>query len=54
MDKIWLRSCPADVPAEIDYTRYRSLVHLLEEAFAWHLRQQRTGSMLTQDAEALV
>ena len=33
MDKIWLRSYPADVPAEIDYTRYRSLVHLLEEAF---------------------
>ncbi len=33
MDKIWLTSYPADVPAEIDYTRYRSLVHLLEEAF---------------------
>ncbi|HEX8883391.1 MAG TPA: long-chain fatty acid--CoA ligase [Noviherbaspirillum sp.] len=33
MDKIWLKSYPADVPAEIDYTRYRSLVHLLEEAF---------------------
>ena len=26
--------------------------HLLEEAFAWHLRQQRTGSMLTQEAAA--
>ena len=33
MDKIWLKSYPAGVPAEIDYTRYRSLVHLLEEAF---------------------
>ncbi len=34
MDKIWLRSYPPGVPAEIDYTRYRSLVHLMDEAFA--------------------
>ena len=34
MDKFWLKSYPPGVPAEIDYTRYRSLVHLLEEAFA--------------------
>ncbi len=34
MDKFWLRSYPAGVPAEIDPARYRSLVHLLEEAFA--------------------
>ena len=33
MDKFWLKSYPPGVPAEIDYTRYRSLVHLLEEAF---------------------
>ena len=33
MDNIWLTSYPAGVPAEIDYTQYRSLVHLLEEAF---------------------
>ncbi|HEY5801825.1 MAG TPA: long-chain-fatty-acid--CoA ligase [Burkholderiaceae bacterium] len=33
MEKIWLRSYPDDVPAEIDTTQYRSLVHLLEEAF---------------------
>ena len=33
MDKFWLKSYPAGVPAEIDYTQYRSLVHLLEEAF---------------------
>jgi long-chain acyl-CoA synthetase len=33
MDKIWLKSYPKEVPAEIDYTRYRSLVHLLEEAY---------------------
>jgi long-chain acyl-CoA synthetase len=33
MDKFWIKSYPAGVPAEIDYTRYRSLVHLLEEAF---------------------
>jgi long-chain acyl-CoA synthetase len=33
MDKYWLKSYPKNVPAEIDYTQYRSLVHLLEEAF---------------------
>jgi long-chain acyl-CoA synthetase len=33
MDKIWLKSYPKGVPAEIDYTQYRSMVHLLEEAF---------------------
>lgn len=34
MEKIWVRSYPAGVPAEIDYTRYRSLVQLMDEAFA--------------------
>jgi len=34
MEKFWTRSYPAGVPAEIDYTRYRSLVHLMEESFA--------------------
>jgi long-chain acyl-CoA synthetase len=33
MDKLWLKSYPKGVPAEIDYTQYRSLVHLLEESF---------------------
>jgi len=33
MEKIWLKSYPPGVPAEIDYTQYRSLAHLLEEAF---------------------
>jgi long-chain acyl-CoA synthetase len=33
MDKLWLKSYPPGVPAEIDPTQYRSLVHLLEEAF---------------------
>lgn len=33
MDKIWLKSYPKGVPPEIDYTQYRSLVHLLEESF---------------------
>jgi long-chain acyl-CoA synthetase len=33
MDKFWLKSYPKGVPADIDYTQYRSLVHLLEEAF---------------------
>ncbi len=34
MDKIWIQSYPPGVPAEIDYTRYRSLVRLMDEAFA--------------------
>ena len=33
MDKFWLKSYEGGVPAEIDPTQYRSLTHLLEEAF---------------------
>jgi long-chain acyl-CoA synthetase len=33
MDKFWLKSYQPGVPAEIDPTQYRSLTHLLEEAF---------------------
>ncbi|HJV81931.1 long-chain-fatty-acid--CoA ligase [Noviherbaspirillum sp.] len=33
MEKIWLKSYPQGVPAEIDTNRYASLTHLLEEAF---------------------
>jgi long-chain acyl-CoA synthetase len=33
MDKFWLKSYPKGVPAEIDPTQYRSLVHLMEESF---------------------
>jgi long-chain acyl-CoA synthetase len=33
MDKFWLESYEAGVPADIDWTQYRSLTHLLEEAF---------------------
>ncbi|WP_434107422.1 long-chain fatty acid--CoA ligase [Paraburkholderia caffeinilytica] len=33
MDKIWLKSYPPGVPAEIDPTRYSSVAELLEEAF---------------------
>jgi len=33
MEKFWLKNYPKGVPAEIDYTQYRSLVHLLEESF---------------------
>ena len=33
MEKIWLQSYPPGVPADIDPDHYRSLVHLLEEAF---------------------
>jgi len=33
MDKIWLKSYPKGVPAEIDISQYHSLVHLMEESF---------------------
>jgi long-chain acyl-CoA synthetase len=33
MDKIWLKSYPPGVPAEIDPDQYGSLVQLLEESF---------------------
>lgn len=33
MEKIWLKSYPAGVPAEIDVTQYQSVVELLEESF---------------------
>lgn len=33
IDKFWLKSYPPGVPAEIDVNQYKSLVHLLEEAF---------------------
>ncbi len=33
MDKFWLKQYQEGVPAEIDWTQYRSLTHLLEEAF---------------------
>ena len=36
MDRIWLKNYPAGVPAEIDPSRYSSLVQMLEESFAQH------------------
>ena len=33
MEKFWLKSYPVGVPAEIDYSQYKSLVHLLEDSF---------------------
>jgi long-chain acyl-CoA synthetase len=34
MERVWLKQYPAGVPADIDVTRYASLVELLEESFA--------------------
>ncbi|HZX25771.1 MAG TPA: long-chain fatty acid--CoA ligase [Telluria sp.] len=33
MDRFWLKEYQPGVPADIDWTQYRSLTHLLEEAF---------------------
>jgi long-chain acyl-CoA synthetase len=36
MEKIWLKSYPPGIPAEIDPTQYTSIVGLLEESFRQH------------------
>jgi long-chain acyl-CoA synthetase len=36
MDRIWLKNYPAGVPADIDPSRYSSLVAMCEESFAKH------------------
>ena len=33
MEKLWLASYPKGMPEQIDYTQYRSLVHMMEESF---------------------
>lgn len=40
MEKIWLKSYPPGVPADINPDQYRSLVHLLEEAFQKHAERK--------------
>ncbi|MBM3337795.1 MAG: AMP-binding protein, partial [Betaproteobacteria bacterium] len=45
MDKFWLQSYPPGVPGEIDYTRYSSLVHLLEEAFSKYAQRNAYACM---------
>src|ERR1700749_3166416 len=36
MDKIWLKSYPDDVPADVDLRRLRTLPQLIDEAVAQH------------------
>ena len=45
MDKFWLKSYEGGVPAEIDPTQYRSLTHLLEEAFRKHADRKAYACM---------
>jgi long-chain acyl-CoA synthetase len=45
MDKFWLKSYEEGVPAEIDTTQYRSLTHLLEEAFDKHADRKAYACM---------
>ncbi len=45
MDKFWLKSYPADIPAEIDLSQYSSLVHLLEESFQKYATRPAYDSM---------
>jgi len=39
-ERFWLKQYPEGVPAEIDVTQYRSLTHLLEEAFSKYRDRQ--------------
>jgi long-chain acyl-CoA synthetase len=45
MQKPWLKSYPADVPAEIDTSKYGSLVDLLEEAFKKYAKRDAAACM---------
>ena len=45
MDKFWLKSYPKGVPAEIDSTQFRSLVHLMEESFRKYASRNATVCM---------
>lgn len=45
MEKIWIHSYPTGVPAEIDYTRYRSLVQLMDEAFSQYANRNAYACM---------
>ncbi|MCX8566361.1 MAG: long-chain acyl-CoA synthetase [Glomeribacter sp. 1016415] len=40
MEKIWLKSYPSGVPAEIDLSAYASLVELFEESFSQHAERE--------------
>lgn len=45
MDKFWLKSYPPGMPAEIDSSQFRSLVHLLEEAFVQYASRDAYACM---------
>ena len=50
MERIWLKHYPKGVPAEIDFSRYRSLGDLFEQsakAFAANPAYQNMGRVLT-------
>ncbi|MBN9067266.1 MAG: long-chain-fatty-acid--CoA ligase, partial [Rhizobiales bacterium] len=40
MDRIWVKSYPAGVPADVDFGQYKSVVALLEESFAKYWDQK--------------
>src|SRR5690242_17222255 len=45
MDRIWLRHYPPGVPADIDPSRYSSLVAMCEESFAQHAAREAAVCM---------
>jgi long-chain acyl-CoA synthetase len=45
MDKVWLKSYPADVPHEIEPDQYRSLTAMLDESFKKHASKPYTVCM---------
>ena len=50
MEKHWLKSYPAGIPAEIDVTKYQSLAHMLEEPLSQYAERDaylQMGKALT-------
>ena len=45
MERIWLKSYPAGVPADIDPEKFRSLVELFEKSIAKYRERNFFGSM---------
>ena len=45
MDKFWLKSYQSGVPAEIDWTQYQSLTHMLEDAFTRYAERKAFACM---------
>ena len=51
MDRIWLKSYPAGVPADIDPKKFRSLIELFEKSIAKYRERPAFHSCFPADRE---